>query len=130
GRQKTVQGGLATAARVALELRVVADEDPPGDAGGHLPAEVVIDADLGPQRGAPRGARRLPEILGRGDRGPGRLGRAVEVVDDVAELVHEALGQLAREGRTGEGDHLERGGVVLAAGAAGAVQSPRGAPRA
>ena len=71
---------------------------------------------LGAARRAPRGARRVAQVLGPGDRDPRDLGRAVEVVDDVAELVHEAPGQLAGQRGAADRDGPQRVGVVAARG--------------
>ena len=50
-----------------------------------------------PSGGLPGRAGGGAQVGGRGDRGPRDLGRAVEVVEDVAELVHELQRELARQ---------------------------------
>jgi hypothetical protein len=49
------------------------------------PAVVVVELDDGAARRLAGGAGRLAQVLRRGDRRPGDLGRAVEVVEVVAE---------------------------------------------
>ena len=113
------------------------------------PSLVVEPHDRAARR-APGGAGRRAQVLGRGDRRPGDLGRAVEVVEDVAELVHD----LGRRGRPGSAEPLaamirsERRvvagaalapaarrircsitGTTASAVAPGARRSPRASPR-
>ena len=106
---------LALAAGVALEQHRVAHEDLAGLARPAL-ALVLLVEDL--ERGAGRRraarARRVAQVLGLGDRRPGHLGRAVEVVEVVAELVHPLLGELARQRAAAGGHDAQRGEVVLA----------------
>src|SRR4051794_603212 len=100
--------GLATAG-VALEEHAVADEDAPGLALRHLAAVGVEDLHhRRPGRPAGRG-RRLAEVARGGDRRVGDLGRAVDVVEVVAEGVHPLQGEVAGEGGAGGGGDLERG---------------------
>src|SRR3954452_10629288 len=90
---------LVAAAGVALELEVVADEDAARLAVLDELALVVVDP---PDRAARRlagGAPRLAQVPRRRDRRPRDLGRAVEVEEVVAEVVHPALAQRARQRR-------------------------------
>ena len=80
----------------------------------------------------PGAARRS---AGRGDARPRHLGRAVEVVDVVAEQVHPALGQRAGQRRAGDGDDAQLRQVVAASasppaarGSAASSPAPRSAP--
>ena len=52
-----------------------------------------------PRGGRPAVPGRGAQVLGRGDRRPRDLGRAVEVVEDVAEAVHDLDGELAGQRR-------------------------------
>ena len=56
--------------RLALELDVVADEDPPGPAARHGLAVLVVDLHHAAARGAADGSRRGAQVLRRGDRRP------------------------------------------------------------
>src|SRR5206468_3983697 len=95
-RHQAADHVLAAAAGVALELHLVADEDAPGLARPlDLVALLVVELDDGPARRLARAAGRLAQVRGRGDRRPRDLGRAVEVVEDVAEEVHRLRGELA-----------------------------------
>ena len=81
---------LAAAAGVAVELHLVADED----AARRRPAAtsrpvLVVERTIVPRGGAAGGARRGAQVLGRGDRRPGDLGRAVEVVERRRRSVHD-----------------------------------------
>ena len=88
---------LAAAAGVALERHLVADEDAPGLALRDLALALgVDDLDHRPARRQAGGPGRGAQVLGRRDRRPGDLGRAVEVVEVVAEVVHPLRRQLAR----------------------------------
>src|SRR3954469_23397534 len=95
GRHQPVDHVLVAAAGVALEQHLVAHEDAAGLALRQLLAVLVVDLQDGAARRGARGARRLAQILRRGDRRPGDLGRAVEVVEDVTEFVHELDRELA-----------------------------------
>ena len=109
GRHHPVDDLLAAAAGVALELHRAADEDAPGLAAAatSLPSSssslIVV-----PVRRPADGARRGPHVRRRGDRGVRDLGRAVEVVDDVAEQVHRARREVGRQRRTGQRDDAQR----------------------
>src|SRR5437660_11810841 len=73
-------------ARVALEQHGVADEDLSGLARRLVLAALLVeDPDRGPGRGGASGTGGVPEVLGGGDRHPGHLSRAVEVVEVVLE---------------------------------------------
>ena len=98
---------LVAAPGVALEHHLVAHEDAARLTLLDLAALLVEELDDGPARRAPGGARRGAQVLGGGDGRPRHLGRAVEVVEDVPERVHRAGGQLARERRPAERDHLQ-----------------------
>ena len=78
---------------VALEQHPVRDQDPAGTPDRKRSARVRHDGHLGTVR---RPARRVgcpPQLLRGRDAHPGRLGGAVEVVEDVAVPVHEPGGQ-------------------------------------
>ncbi len=115
---------LRAAARVAVEDELVADEDPARLAGADLLPGGVVEAHDGPARRAPRGARRRAQVRGHGDGRPGDLRRAVEVVEDVAEGVHDARRQLAGQRRAAGGDHAQRARVVPAHDLRAAVEDP------
>ena len=89
GGHQAVDDVLVAAAGVALEQHLVADEDAAGLALLDLLAVLVVELDDRAARRAAGGARRRAQVLGRGDRRPGDLGRAVEVVEHVAERVHD-----------------------------------------
>jgi hypothetical protein len=112
-RHQPVEEVLAATARVALELHLVADEDPPrGTRLGERPVRLVVDADDGPERRAPRGAGRLAQVLRRRDGRPGDFRRAVEVVEVLAERVHPALGDRGRKRGARHGDRAQLREVV------------------
>ena len=72
----------------------------------------VVEAHDRAARRAARGAGRGAQVLRRGDRRPRHLGRAVEVVEHVAEGVHDARRELARQRRAARGDDAQRAEVV------------------
>ena len=136
-REQAVDRLLAAAAGVALEGHLVADEDAPDLALRHLRALPRRRAGSRCPRGGlpavPGAARRSS---GRGDRRVGDLGRAVEVVDVVAEAVHPLDRQLARQRRARERGDPQRGEVVAsraspraARGSAASSPAPRRARR-
>ena len=104
---------LAAAAGVALERHLVADEDAPGLALGDLALALVVD-DLHhrPARRPAGGPGGGPQVLRGGDRRPGDLGRAVEVVEVVAEVVHPLGRQRPRERRAARRGDPQRREVV------------------
>src|SRR3954447_4298616 len=77
GRHQPVDHVLVAAARVALEQHLVADEDAPRLALRQLLAVLVVDAQDRAARRRPRRPGRVAQVLGRRDRGPRHLGRAV-----------------------------------------------------
>src|SRR6201999_4038363 len=91
-RQQPVDLVLVAAARVALELDVVADEDAPGLATRGRVAVLVVDLPEAAARRLAGRARGLTRVARRRDRRPRALGRAVEVVEVLAEVVHPAIG--------------------------------------
>ena len=80
----------------------------------HLAAVGVDDLDDGAARRATGGAGDGAQLVGHRDRRLCDLGRAVEVVDVVAEQVHPAQRQLARQRGPARRDDAQRAGVVLA----------------
>ncbi len=80
---------------------------------GELVAVLGEDLDDGAARRPADGARGRAQLGGGGDRRPGHLGRAVEVVDDVAELVHEPERERTGERRAAHRHHAERPGPAL-----------------
>ena len=111
-REQAVDHLLAAAAGVALEGHLVADEDPADLALRHLAARPRRDPHRGPARRPAGGAGRGAQVLRGGDGRVGDLGRAVEVVDVVAEAVHPGDRQLARQRRARERGDPQRGEVV------------------
>ena len=112
GAHQPVDHVLAPPAGVALELEAVAHEDPTGTARSLDWGPVVIE-EL--HEGAERRAAGRPgggtEILGRGKGGPGDLGGAVEIVEDIAERAHRSASELGLELRPGQEDDTQRARV-------------------
>src|SRR5436305_334488 len=77
GHQAVGQQLLVLAARVAGERHDVADEDAPRRSGRHVVAVVVDDAHPRAPRRRSDALGRGEEVLGRGDRRVGDLGRAI-----------------------------------------------------
>src|SRR4051794_34714250 len=94
--------GLTTAG-VALEQHAVADEDASGLPCRHVAAVGIEDLHDRRPGWLPGRGGCLPQVAGRRDRRIGDLGRAVDVVEVVAEVVHPLQGQVAREGRPRRG---------------------------
>ncbi len=112
GAHQPLDDLLAAAAGVAVEDHLVGDEDAPGLAGLDLAAVVVEQLHDRAERRPPGGPGRGAQVGGRRDRRPRHLGRAVEVVEHVAERVHRARRELARERRAADRDHPQRARVV------------------
>ena len=113
GGDQAVEHRLAVAARVAVHDHLVGDEDAAVTAGlVDLAVLLVEQPHPGAVRRRARGAGRGAQLLGRGDRRPRDLGRAVEVVEDVAEGVHHAQREVARQRRAADRDHAQRARVV------------------
>ena len=98
---------------VAVEHQVAADEDPADLAGRHRPAALVEQHDPRVRNRPADGSRRLEHVLGARDRGERHLGRAIEVVEDRAERVHERASELGLE-RGAARDHGAQGARVVA----------------
>src|SRR5204863_6374395 len=107
GGEQPSQLVLAPTAGVALEGHLVADEHAAGLALLDLVAILVDDLDHGPAGKPPSRARRLAEILRRGDGRPCDLRGAVEVVDVVPEAVHPLRRELTRERRAAGPDDAQ-----------------------
>jgi hypothetical protein len=105
GGHETVDHVLGPSARVTLEEHLVADEDAPAVAVRDLVLVVVEELDDRPAGWPAGGSGSCPQVLRRSDRRPRDLGRAVEVVEDVAEALEPALDEPRREGRARQGDH-------------------------
>ena len=124
GGHQPVDHVLGAAAGVALEQHLVAHEDAARAARRHLDAPLVVELEHGSARRPAGGAGGGAHVRGRGDRGPGHLGGAVEVVERVAELVHPLGGQVAGQRGAAGGHHGERRGVVAAAHLGRQLQDP------
>ena len=124
GRHQSVDHLLVAAAGVALEQQRVADEDPTGLAVRQRLAVVVEDLHDRRVRRLAGGRRRLAQVARGGDRGVGDLGRAVDVVEVVAEVVHPVQRQVAGQRRAGGGHHLSRDRSNLSSVSSGSAQDP------
>ena len=87
GAHQAVDHLLVAAARVALELEAVADEDPPDVGPARPPARPSesYSRTTAPNGTRPARAGRRAKVLGRRERRVRDLGRAVEVVELVAD---------------------------------------------
>ena len=112
------------AAGVALEQQPVADEDPAGLPRRDRLALLVHDAYDGRVRRLAGGAGCLAQVPRGGHRRVGDLGRAVDVVERVAEPVHPGGGQVAGHRGAGRRDRLDRRQVVPVEGLVGQLQDP------
>ncbi len=92
--------------------------------GGNVLAVFVDDPDLGPARRAPGGPGGGAQVLRGGDRRPGDLRRAVEVVEVVPEGVHPLRRQLARKRGAARGGDPQRREVVLREHIVGKLEDP------
>ena len=110
--------------RVALELRVAADDDPADLAGRQLVPLVVDDAQLGAADRPPGGVRGDPQVGGDGHADLAGLGGVVAVVHDVAEPVHEAHQRLRPHPRAAGGDEAQRRRVVAVQHLVGQLDDP------
>ena len=129
--------GLDVPARVALEQHLVVhvDGSPSGRAGPRCPVSSE-EPDDRPARGGARRARRLAQVVGAGDRRPRDLGRPVQVVDHVAEDVHNARMARSpgialaagRDDAQARRDRTSRSPRRTARGSAGASPGRRSAP--
>src|SRR5919106_3754136 len=106
---------LRAAARVALEEHLVADEDSARLPGRHLALLLVEELHDRAARWLARRAGRGAHVGRRCDRRPRHLGRAVEVVEVVAERVHPLDGHVAGQRGAAGGHHFQRRDVVLLA---------------
>jgi hypothetical protein len=113
GRHQAVDDVLAAATGVALELGAVADEDPPRFALRQLLAVLVEDLHDRRERRLARRTRRLAEVRRRRDGRVGDLGRAVDVVEVLPELVHPVVAEVARQRGPGGRNDLHPGQVVV-----------------
>jgi len=115
---------LGRCARVAVEEHVVADEDLAFATWRRRLELLVEDGDTGAGRAAARGGRGGSEVGGVGDARPRNLGRAVEVVEDVAEVVHERRDERAGHRRAAARDDPQRRQVVAGANPFWQVENP------
>ena len=98
---------LGTPRRVALEDHLVAAEDPPRLSVGHL-GTVGIEQPHHRAEGRRTGRVRVaPQVRRRRDADPRGLGGAIEVVEDVAVLIHEPRREATGIGRPGGRDDAQ-----------------------
>src|SRR4051812_38947741 len=126
GRHEAFGRGLLRAtARVALEYQLRADEDAARLAAWQLVSFLVDDLEDRPLGRLTGRAGCGAKVGGRRDRGPSHLGRPIEVVKVVAERVHPALGEFARQGGAACEDDPQRARVVLRADLLRQIEDPR-----
>ena len=98
-----------------------ADIDPAVLALGNRAALAVEHLDAHTRHGAAGGVRIFAQVLGCCDRCVGRLSGPVQVVENVAEVVHELRGEVAGNGRTGDSDTAHGREVVALLGLLGQI---------
>ena len=96
---QATQPRLVLTAGVALERQLAADEDAAALAVDHRLTVGIDDGHRDPAQRPAGGARVGAQVRGARHRGRTYLGRAVEVVDDVAVGVLEPLGERGRQRR-------------------------------
>ncbi len=104
---------LVAAVGVSLETRRTADEDPAPLVGAvDAPVVLVEQHHFGGHRRAAGRSGSASQFVRGGDGGEAALGGRVDVVEDVAESVLYAVGQLGGQRRPGDRDRLQRRRVV------------------
>ncbi len=112
-RHQAIDHLLRSAARIALELCAIPDEDPARRAVGDRPIVLVVDSNRRSEWRPTGRTRGRSEFRGQGDRGHGDFRRPIHVMQVVAEGIHPSQCEFAGQRGAATSHHAKRRRVIF-----------------